>query len=152
MAKALAVASSGKGKWLAGGLLVLLLLWWLARRGSGSSATVIPGAQPSDASIQAAGQGFGALAAAVAQMEQARLEAAAYINGQNTQAGAQIAAADRYASAQENAYVWSTIRDIGVTAIPYVFGTHSTAPASVPQSYGNPNGGGYGGFGGGVNI
>lgn len=113
-----------KSTWIIGGLAVLLVLWFLARRSS--QAQVIPGSSgsASDAQLAAASQGLGALAsvasaqlAAESQLESIRAETAAYLEGQRVQASATDAAAGRYANAQKNAYVWGTIRDIGVTAI-----------------------------------
>ena len=141
----------GKGKttWIVVGVAVVVLLWFLAKRGSGP--TVIPGSGGAPAVDQgAAAQGLGALAsvasaqlAAEAQLESIRAEAAAYLNGQTVQANAATAAADRYASAQNNAYVWGTIRDIGVTAIPYIFGGgHQPPSIGGGTGFGNPNMGG----------
>lgn len=131
----------GKTAWILGGLIVLVVLWYLAKRGAGP--TVIPGSAGgmSDSQTQAAAQGFSALAsvaaaetAAAAQLEQVRAEAAAYLQGQSLQAGATEAAAGRYANAQKNAYIWGTIRDIGVAAINQgLFGGRSSS--------GSPGGG-----------
>lgn len=137
-----------KTPWILGGLFVVVLIWFAMRRGGG--AQVIPGTPggPSDAQTAAAGQGFQALAGAVGAIESARevaaaqlaqtaAEASSYLEGQRLQAGAVTAAADRQASAQKASYVWGTIRDIGVTAIPFLFGGHSgqgsSAGGVVPQ-------------------
>ena len=146
----------GKAAWVIGGLVVLLVLWYLAKRGGGP--TVIPGSPggSSDAQIQAASQGFGALAnvaaaiqAATSNAESVRAEADAYLKGQQLQAGATDAAARRYASAQNNAYIWGTLRDIGVAAINRgLFG--GGGGSSGGGGYAGPGGGS--GFGGGVSI
>lgn len=125
-------APKGKTTWIIGGVVVLLVLWFLMKRGSG--ATVIPGTAggESDAQTAAAAQGFAALAGAVGSIESAReagraqlaivnAEANAAIQTASINARAATAAADRYTSAQTGSYVWGTIRDIGVKALPYLF-------------------------------
>lgn len=141
----------GKTGWIVGIAIALVVVWFLMRRGS--QAQVIPGSagSASDAQLAAASQGLGALAsvasaqlAAEAQLESIRAETAAYLEGQQVQAAASDSAAARYANAQKNAYVWGTIRDIGVTAInAWANRGHSSST--------RPPGAGVG-FGGGVAI
>jgi len=148
----------GKAAWIIGGLVVLLVLWFLAKRGS--QAQVIPSSSgnASDAQLQAAGQGFGALAsfaaaqeAAQAQLASIQAEAAAYLQGQQLQAGATDAAAARYANAQKNAYVWGTIRDIGVTVAQGLLSRGRGGSGAAVPGYGGGSAG-PAGFGGGVAI
>lgn len=157
MAK-LPTPTGGKTTWIVGGVLVLAVVWFLMKRGGGP--TVIPGSAggSSDAQLQAASQGFQALASVVGAVESAKqtgaaqlaivqAEADAAVKAAALQAGATTAAADRYASAQKGAYVWGTIRDIGVTVIPYLFGRGGSSGSSTwsfPRSSG--------GFGGGVQV